>query len=161
MKPAKARSPQRGGRRDLGIRISSRLGLLLRLVAASASATFGRLGIGVVEARVLCFTAEGATTAAAISRLSGQDQASTTRAVARLVSAGLMTTCRSGRTLKLRLTEDGERMRTCAQLLWNERDRRLTQGLSQHDRLRLIGYLERLQLNMPALAALVDEMGEG
>jgi DNA-binding MarR family transcriptional regulator len=142
---------------SLGTKISARLGSLAGHVVSTASATYARIGIGSVEAKVLFVLDEGPMTAARISKLLGMDRAAISRTVKALVARGLLD--RSlGSVASLSLTPRGVIMHGAVRCISEERERRLLTRFTEAERSLLIDYLARLAVNVPDLSNLADEM---
>jgi len=141
-----------GSRR--GIVISADLGYLAGRLVATASATYARLGVGSLEAKVLAAIGDGAaSTGAQLSRTLGVDPAAVSRTLKALLQAGAV-----DRSLDvgsgLSLTAKGEALCRAIRLVSEERNRRMIGDLSPADQALLVAYLERLWANMPELAEL-------
>jgi DNA-binding MarR family transcriptional regulator len=142
---------------SLGQEISARLGSLAGQVITTASATYARIGIGSVEAKVLFVLDKGPMTAARIAKLLGMDRAAISRTVKALVARGMLE--RSlGSVASLSLTPRGVIMHGAVRCLSEERERRLLTRFTEDERSLLIDYLGRLAVNVPELSNLADEM---
>jgi DNA-binding MarR family transcriptional regulator len=126
-------------------------------VVTTASATYARIGIGSVEAKVLFVLDEGPMTAAKISKLLGMDRAAICRTVKALVARGLLNRSH-GPVASLSLTPRGVIMHGAVRCISEERERRLMANFSEAERTALINYLSRLAVNVPDLSKLADEM---
>jgi DNA-binding MarR family transcriptional regulator len=142
---------------SLGPEISARLGSLAGCVVTTASATYARIGIGSVEAKVLFVLDEGPMTAARISRLLGMDRAAISRTVQALEARGLLDRS-PGPVASLSLTPKGVIMHGAVRCISEERERRLLARFTDEERARLVDYLARLAINVPDLSKLADEM---
>jgi DNA-binding MarR family transcriptional regulator len=141
-----------GSRR--GIALSADLGYLAGRLVATASATYGRLGVGSLEAKVLRAIGGGeACNGAQLSKVLGVDPAAISRTVKTLLKAGAI-----DRSIdvgsRLSLTAKGEGLRQQILVIAEERMRRLIGDLSPADEALLLSYLDRLLANMPELAEL-------
>ena len=141
----------------LGAKISARLGSLAGHVVTSASATYARIGIGSVEAKVLFVLDAGPMTAAKISKALGMDRAAISRTVKALVARGLLDRS-AGPVADLSLTPRGVIMHGAVRCISEERERRLLSNFSEAERVTLVNYLSRLAVNVPDLSKLADEM---
>ncbi len=142
---------------SIGPMISARLGSLAGHVVTTASATYARIGIGSVEAKVLFVLDEGPMTAARISKLLGMDRAAISRTVKALVARGLLDRSH-GAVASLSLTPRGHIMHGAVRCISEERERRLMANFTDAERSALINYLARLAVNVPDLSKLADEM---
>jgi DNA-binding MarR family transcriptional regulator len=138
-----------------GTKISARLGALSVRMVATASATYLRLGLGSVEARVLLALAAGPQTSSQIGRLIGVDRAAVCRAVSSLLERDLVLKL-DGRARSVRLTREGEALIEDINQVAAARERRLLAGFSDEETAALLGFLGRLMLNVPALGELAD-----
>jgi DNA-binding MarR family transcriptional regulator len=141
-----------GSRR--GIVISADLGYLAGRLVATASATYGRLGVGSLEAKVLAAIGDGAASnGAQLSKTLGVDPAAISRTLKALLKAGSVDRS-PGAGSRLSLTARGQALCRQIRLVSEERNRRMVGDLSPADQALLVGYLERLWANMPELAEL-------
>lgn len=138
-----------------GTKISARLGSLAVRMIATASATFFRMGLGSVEARVVLALGSGPQTASQIAQLIGVDRAAVCRAVSSLLERDLVLKL-DGRARSVRLTREGEAVIEGINQVTAERERRLLAGFSETEIAALMGLLGRLMLNVPALAELAE-----
>lgn len=142
---------------SVGTKISARLGSLAGAVVTTASATYARIGIGSVEAKVLFILDEGPMTAARISKALGMDRAAISRTVKALVARRLLERSH-GPVATLSLTPKGLIMHGAVKCISEERERRLLTNFSDGERVQLVNYLQRLAVNVPDLSKLADEM---
>jgi DNA-binding MarR family transcriptional regulator len=138
-----------------GTKISARLGALSVRMVATASATYARLGLGSVEARVLLALGSGPQTSSQIGKVIGVDRAAVCRAVSALVERDLVLKL-EGRARNVRLTTEGEALIEDIHRVRAERERRLLEGFSDQDAAALLSFLGRLMLNAPALIELAE-----
>ena len=138
-----------------GTKISARLGALAVRMVATASATYARLGLGSVEARVLLALGSGPQTASQIGKVIGVDRAAVCRAVSSLMERDLVLKL-DGRARSVRLTAQGEALIENINRVRAERERRLLDGFSDQDAAALLSFLGRLMLNAPALIELAE-----
>ncbi|MDB5458654.1 MAG: MarR family transcriptional regulator [Caulobacteraceae bacterium] len=141
----------------VGTKISARLGSLAGHVVTTASATYARIGIGSVEAKVLFVLDEGPMTAARISKCLGMDRAAISRTVKALVARGLLDRS-TGSVADLSLTPKGMGMHGAVRRISEERERRLLARFTEVERAQLVDYLARLAVNVPELSKLADQM---
>lgn len=138
-----------------GTKISARLGALSVRMVATASATYARLGLGSVEARVLLALGSGSQTSSQIGKLIGVDRAAVCRAVSSLLERDLVLKL-EGRARSVRLTADGGALLEDINQVRAERERRLLDGFSDQETADLLSFLGRLMLNAPALIELAE-----
>jgi DNA-binding MarR family transcriptional regulator len=149
-------APSREGQAvGAGTKISARLGALSVRMVATASATYFRMGLGSVEARVLQALGSGPLTSSQIGRLIGVDRAAVCRSVSSLLERDLVLKL-DGRARSVRLTPEGEALIEGVMRVTAERERRLLAGFSDEEIAVLLGFLGRLMLNVPALAELAE-----
>ena len=157
--PEAAENPAAPGRErragGAGTKISARLGALSVRMVATASATYFRMGLGSVEARVLLALGSGPQTSSQIGRLIGVDRAAVCRSVSALLERDLVLKL-DGRARSVRLTPEGEALIEGIIRVTAERERRLLAGFSDEEIATLLGFLGRLMLNVPALAELAE-----
>ena len=138
-----------------GSLISARLGVLATRLVASASATYGRIGLGSIEARVLLVLGAGPHTSSQLGKVIGIDRAAVCRAVQSLVERDLVHKL-EGKARDVRLTPEGARFIEDIERLQAERGRRLLAGFSEAEEADLLGFLGRLMLNVPELVELAE-----
>jgi DNA-binding MarR family transcriptional regulator len=138
-----------------GTKISARLGALSVRLVATGSATYARMGLGSIEARVLLALGSGPQTSSQVGKLIGVDRAAVCRAVSSLLERDLVLKL-DGRTRSVRLTGEGEALIEGIHQVTAERERRLLEGLSDEEAAALLGFLGRLMLNAPALTELAE-----
>ncbi len=138
-----------------GTKISARLGALSVRMVATASATYARLGLGSVEARVLLALGSGPQTSSQIGKLIGVDRAAVSRAVSSLLERDLVLKL-DGQARSARLTAQGEALIEGINQVRAERERRLLDGFSEQEAAALLSLLGRLMLNAPALIELAE-----
>ena len=152
--PSKSDQP-RAQATGAGRKISARLGGLSVRLVATASATYARMGLGSVEARVILALRAGPQTASQMGKLIGVDRAAVCRAVQSLLERDLVLKL-EGRARAVRLTREGEGLIEGINRVAAERERRLLAGFSEEEAAALLGFLGRLMLNVPALADLAE-----
>ena len=149
-------APDRQGRPvGRGTKISARLGALSVRMVATASATYARMGLGSVEARVLQALGAGPQTSSQIGKVIGVDRAAVIRAVSSLIERDLALKL-DGRARSVRLTPAGEALIEGINQVTAERERRLLQGFTEQEAAALLSFLGRLMLNVPALTELAE-----
>jgi DNA-binding MarR family transcriptional regulator len=132
------------------MKISGRLIGLSGLLITSATATYARLGVGSVEAKVLFCLDGDPISSAEIGRRIGVDRAAISRAAQALQKRGLVTKS-LGKSAYIYPTQEGAELARTIHLLSLERERRLFAGLSQEDQDLFLSFLGRIALNIPAL----------
>ena len=143
--PGKRRSAQISGALiDLATRMSS-----------TASATYARIGLGSIEARVLTVIATEAQTSAQISKLIGVDRAAVCRSVQALQERDLVLKM-DGRTRLVSLTDEGAALIEAIDALSAERERRLLASLRPEETEAVLAFLGRFMLNVPELVELAE-----
>ena len=142
-------------RAALGNKISARLGALSTRMVATASATFARIGVGSVEARVLMALGAGPHTASQVGKLIGVDRAAVCRAAQGLLERGLVLKL-DGRARQVMLTPEGADLIETLNRVSAEREKRLLTGFSEKERAAVLGLLGRLMLNIPDLTELAE-----
>jgi DNA-binding MarR family transcriptional regulator len=140
----------------MGKEIVARLGSLAGHVVTTASATYARIGIGSVEAKVLFVLDEGPMSAASVAKRLGVDRAAVSRTVKALMARGMLDRS-TAVGAALSLTPRGHAMHQAVRCLSDERERRLLARFTDAERAMLTDYLARLELNVPALARLAGE----
>ena len=151
----KAEAAEPTNRAAVGTKISARLGALSVRMVATASATFARIGLGSVEARVLLSLGAGPHTASQIGRLIGVDRAAVCRAVQSLLERDLVHK-QDGPTREVMLTGEGADLILAINQVTAEREQRLLAGFSAQERAAVLGFLGRLMLNIPEMTALAE-----
>jgi DNA-binding MarR family transcriptional regulator len=135
----------------LGIVISARVGLLAGRMAATASATYARLGLGAIEAKVMLLLADGGLEIARVCEQVSVDRSAVSRTVKALVERGLVSRP-PGRGASLTLTPAGLDLCVAVKAVTLEREQRAFEGLCEADLDVLLGYLLRLADNTRALS---------
>ncbi len=153
--PAPRSDPGEARRPGAGTRISGRLGGLSVRLVATASATYARMGLGSVEARVILALGAGPQTASQMGKLIGVDRAAVCRAVQTLLERDLVLKL-DGRARAVRLTREGEGLIEGINQVSAERERRLLEGFTEEEAAALLGFLGRLMLNVPAVTELAE-----
>jgi DNA-binding MarR family transcriptional regulator len=137
-------------------KISAALLLLASRLGSTSSATFARLGLGSVEAKVLLGLAEGPQRASHISETMGLDRAAVCRAVQTLARRRLVSKESANWAKALHLTSEGEQLVKQAGVIACEREERVLAAFSQEERIHLASLLGRLMINMPELDILAE-----
>lgn len=137
-----------------GVVISARLGYLAGRLVATASATYARLGVGSLEAKVVELIGDGMTSSGAdIAKVLGIDPAAISRTLKTLVERGAVVRSAEGGVV-IALTPRGEVLCRSIRSVSSERMRRLLQGISPSEQALLESYLERVWANSRDLTQL-------
>jgi MarR family transcriptional regulator for hemolysin len=135
--------------RQVGITVSARLGLLASRLVTTATATYGQLGLGSIEARVLLVLETQSIKPVKVSQLIEVDGAAVNRTVQMLVARNLV--IRSARRdAYLSLTDRGTRLCRAVKAVAQEREKRLFEGFSAEELDTLLDFLHRVRLNAAA-----------
>jgi DNA-binding MarR family transcriptional regulator len=139
------------------IAVMGRLSWLGAHLVASATATYGRFGLGFPEARIIFLLGRvGELPGARISEALGVDRGGVSRALKSLTAAGLI--CRSGRR-RNKLTPEGFALFGEVAAITEQRERLILTGFSAEDRADLVNLLDRLLANFPKVAGLGQAEG--
>jgi DNA-binding MarR family transcriptional regulator len=129
-----------------------------RLVT-TATATYGELGLGYLNARIImALGRRPQITAARLSEVLGVDPAAVSRALRDLKAQGLVEEAQ-GPVRSLALSRDGADMRARVEKLSEAREVRLLRGFSEEEADRVLEFLERMLDHMDEVASLADELG--
>jgi len=140
-----------------GADISTRVNWLGNRLVTTASATYGRIGLGFLDARLLHLLGRRADlTAARIAEIIGVDAAAVSRAVKALKARKLIAEA-SGPMRSLSLTEEGWILCRLAEKISDEREARLLRGLTDAEAEYLLDGLNRLLDNMDDVALLAEQ----
>lgn len=139
----------------LSSKLSGDLIALATRLSATASATFARMGLGSIEARVLTALADDAQTSAQISKVIGVDRAAVCRSVQALIDRDLVTKL-DGRARLISLTGHGRALIADIERVSCEREQRLFAGFGDMERVAVLAFLGRLMLNVPDLIELAE-----
>ena len=139
----------------VGTKISAGLGALSVRMVATASATYARMGLGSVEARVLLTLSQGPHSSSQIGKVIGVDRAAVCRAVQSLLERDLVLKL-DGRERAVSLTREGAQLIESVNQISAERERRLLAGFSDEETAVLLNFLGRLMLNVPVLTELAE-----
>lgn len=138
--------------------IATRVNWLSSKLVTTATATFGELGLGYLNARiVLALGRRPQITAARLAEVLGVDPAAVSRALRDLKALKLVEEG-SGPVRSLSLTPDGSVMRDKVEKLSAAREQRMLRGFSEEEADRVLDYLERMLAHMDEVAALAEEL---
>jgi DNA-binding MarR family transcriptional regulator len=141
--------------------IATRVNWLSSKLVTTATATFGELGLGYLNARiVLALGRRPQITAARLAEVLGVDPAAVSRSL-RDLKANKLVDESPGPVRSLSLTADGVDMRGRVEKLSEAREQRMLKGFSPEESDRLMDYLERMLSHMDDVAALAEEMPAG
>jgi DNA-binding MarR family transcriptional regulator len=139
--------------------IATRVNTLSNRLIATATATYGRLGLGFLDARILYALArEPGIRAAEIGRRLKVDAAALSRSLKPLRDGAVITETGSKRLLCL--TAKGWGIYEQVNAVAAERERRLFAGFSEQEAAFLADHLERMLANIPELSALSEKVPE-
>jgi DNA-binding MarR family transcriptional regulator len=138
--------------------IATRVNWLSSKLVTTATATFGELGLGYLNARiVLALGRRPQITAARLAELLGVDPAAVSRSLRDLKTQKLVEES-PGPVRSLSLTPAGTEMRDKVEMVSAAREQRMLRGFSEDEADRLMDFLERMLSHMDEVAALAEEM---
>jgi DNA-binding MarR family transcriptional regulator len=138
--------------------IATRVNWLGNRLVTTASATFGQIGLGFLDARILYLLGRRPDiTAARIAEILGVDAAAISRAVKSLKARKLIAEARAALRV-LSLTEDGWAMCRLAEKISDEREMRLLRGFSEEEAQQMLALLNRMLDNMGEVALLAEQV---
>lgn len=138
--------------------IATRVNWLSSKLVTTATATFGELGLGYLNARiVLALGRRPQITAARLAEVLGVDPAAVSRSLRDLKAQKLVEEA-PGPVRSLSLTADGSDMRDKVERLSAAREQRMLRGFSEDEADRLMDFLERMLSHMDDVAALAEEL---
>jgi DNA-binding MarR family transcriptional regulator len=146
----------RSGRDGAGV--ATRINWLGNRLVTTASATYGQIGLGFLDARLLYLLGRrGDLTAARIAEMLGVDAAAVSRAVKSLKARKLIVQA-SGLLRSLSLTDEGRGLYRLTEKISNEREARLLHGFTEIEAQQIVGGLNRMLANMDQVALLADQV---
>ena len=140
--------------------IATRINWLGNRLVTTASATYGQIGLGFLDARLLnllCRLPD--ITAARISEILGVDAAAVSRAVKSLKARKLVAEAR-GPLRSLSLPDDGRALGRQTRKISDERESRLMQGFSEQEIDQMLVLVNRLLENMAGVALIAEQVPE-
>jgi DNA-binding MarR family transcriptional regulator len=138
--------------------IATRVNWLGNRLVTTASATYGQLGLGFLDARILYLLGRRPDiTAARIAEIIGVDAAAVSRAVKSLKARKLIAEAR-GPLRSLSLTEEGWPLCRQTEKLSDEREVRLLQGFTETEAEQMLTLLNRMLDNMGDVAMLAEQV---
>jgi DNA-binding MarR family transcriptional regulator len=124
--------------------------LALRLNRSASNFYSREWGIGTTEYRlVLALGQLGTSSAIRAAEAADIDKAAASRSLQILVRGGFIETVRHGRSMEIRLSNEGEALHGSLRTASKKRDKRLTDGLSEQEIQQLRALLQRLIGNLP------------
>lgn len=137
--------------------IATRVNWLGNRLVTTASATYGQIGLGFLDARMLDLLGRRPNiTAARVSEILGVDAAAISRAVKALKARKLIAEA-SGSTRSLSLTKEGQALCDLTETIADEREMRLLRGFSDAEAEQLLSLLNRMLDNMGEVALLAEQ----
>jgi DNA-binding MarR family transcriptional regulator len=128
-----------------------------RLVS-TATATYGELGLGFLNARIiLALGRRPQITAARLAEVIGVDPAAVSRALRELRSRKLVEEAK-GAVRSLSLTPAGAILRAQVETISAEREARMLRGFSETEADEMFQFLERMLAHMDEVGALAEEL---
>ena len=138
--------------------IATRVNWLSSKLVTTATATFGELDLGFLNARIiLALGRRPQITAARLSEVIGVDPAAVSRALRELKSRNLVEEAR-GVVRSLSLTPEGDVRREQVEKISDEREARMLRGFSDTEASRLLDYLDRMLAHMDDVGALAQDL---
>lgn len=138
--------------------IATRVNWLSSKLVTTATATFGELGLGYLNARiVLALGRRPQITAARLSEVLGVHPAAVSRALRDLKAQNLVEEAK-GAVRSLSLTPQGLTARDQVERISEEREKRMLRGFTEAEANRALDYLERMLAHMDDVAALAEEL---
>ena len=138
--------------------IATRVNWLSSKLVSTATATYGELGLGFLNARILlALGRRPQITAARLAEVIGVDPAAVSRALRELKARKLVEEAK-GPVRSLSLTPDGQQLRTQVEAISDARETRMLQGFTEAEADKMFQYLERMLTQMEEVAALAEEL---
>ncbi len=138
--------------------IATRVNWLGNRLVTTASATYGQIGLGFLDARLLYLLGRRPDiTAARIAEIIGVDAAAVSRAVKSLKARKLIAEAR-GPLRSLSLTDDGWALCHLTEKISDEREVRLLRGFTDHEAEQMLDLLNRMLDNMGEVALLAEQV---
>lgn len=138
--------------------IATRVNWLGNRLVTTASATYGQIGLGFLDARLLYLLGRRPDiTAARIAEIIGVDAAAVSRAVKSLKARKLISEAR-GPLRSLSLTDDGWALCHLTEKISDEREVRLLRGFTDHEAEQMLDLLNRMLDNMGEVALLAEQV---
>jgi DNA-binding MarR family transcriptional regulator len=138
--------------------IATRVNWLSSKLVSTATATYGELGLGYLNARILlALGRRPQITAARLAEVIGVDPAAVSRAL-RELKARKMVEEAKGQVRSLSLTADGQMLRGHVEAISDARETLMLRGFTEAEADQMFQYLERMLAHMDEVAALTEEL---
>jgi DNA-binding MarR family transcriptional regulator len=138
--------------------IATRVNWLSSKLVSTATATYGELGLGFLNARIiLALGRRPQITAARLAEVIGVDPAAVSRALRELRARKLVEEAK-GAVRSLSLTPEGAALRALVETVSQERETRMLKGFSEAEADQMFQFLERMLAHMDDVAALSEEL---
>ena len=138
--------------------IATRVNWLSSKLVSTATATYGELGLGFLNARILlALGRRPQITAARLAEVIGVDPAAVSRALRELKARKLVDEAK-GSVRSLSLTPDGQLLRTQVEAISDARETRMLEGFTEAEADKMFQYLERMLAQMDEVGALAEEL---
>jgi DNA-binding MarR family transcriptional regulator len=138
--------------------IATRVNWLSSKLVSTATATYGELGLGYLNARiVLALGRRPQITAARLSEVIGVDPAAVSRALRELKARNLVDEAK-GPVRSLALTAPGQALRAQVETISDARERLMLKGFTEAEADKMFQFLERMLGHMDEVAALAEEL---
>jgi DNA-binding MarR family transcriptional regulator len=127
-------------------------------LVSTATATYGELGLGFLNARIiLALGRRPQITAARLAEVIGVDPAAVSRALRELKARKLVDEAK-GPVRSLSLTPAGQLLRTHVETISDQRETRMLHGFTEAEADKMFQYLERMLAQMDEVGALAEEL---
>jgi DNA-binding MarR family transcriptional regulator len=138
--------------------IATRVNWLSSKLVSTATATYGELGLGYLNARIiLALGRRPQITAARLADVIGVDPAAVSRALRELKAKNVVDEAK-GPVRSLSLTPAGQALRGKVETISDARENLMLKGFSEAEADRMYQYLERMLGHMDEVAALAEEL---
>lgn len=138
--------------------IATRVNWLSSKLVSTATATYGELGLGYLNARIiLALGRRPQITAARLAEVIGVDPAAVSRALRELKGRKLVEEAK-GPVRSLSLTPDGQMLRGHVETISDAREAIMLRGFTEAEADEMFEYLERMLSHMDEVAALAEEL---
>jgi len=138
--------------------IATRVNWLSSKLVSTATATYGELGLGFLNARIiLALGRRPHITAARLAEVIGVDPAAVSRALRELKSRKIVDEAR-GPVRSLSLSAAGAALKAQVETVSEEREARMLAGFTEEEADRMFQFLERMLAHMDDVAALAEEL---
>jgi len=142
----------------LGSSLAALVQTITNRLTTSGSMTYAHFGLGFLEARLLYVLSNTQPTLARrVAERMALDPSAISRALVRLTERGLVVKSPQSKRVLL-LTDEGLRVAHAIRSVFEERSRRLVDGVSIGELRAAQDILEKIQRNLPFVAELADDM---